>query len=254
MTQEPKSENAEIVSPSASIPQVSAAGPLWQQLLLSQAMAQNSAGLSSGPGSDSFREGKRHFDVSSPSAGHDAQIPGFRLQPSAFQTFSQQSAAQALLQLPYQPRSSVPSMSPNLLGARSASAHLLQHAPSTDANSCGAGEDSGGNCMPGCGDASAACKRKRNLKQQELNKLAQQRYRYVCRQTHAESMSSRFTVAVPTCRERKKERDAELRQVLEGQTARMVELLDNHQKLQVRYSCTLFQVPCFAVVLVLLLL
>lgn len=65
--------------------------------------------------------------------------------------------------------------------------------------------------MPGCGDASAACKRKRNLKQQELNKLAQQRYR-----------------------ERKKERDAELRQVLEGQTARMVELLDNHQKLQVR--------------------
>ena len=35
------------------------------------------------------------------------------------------------------------------------------------------------------------------------------------------------------CRERKKERDAELRQVLEGQTARMVELLDNHQKLQV---------------------
>ncbi|KAL3148074.1 hypothetical protein ABBQ38_014359 [Trebouxia sp. C0009 RCD-2024] len=211
MTQEPKSENAEIVSPSASIPQVSAAGPLWQQLLLSQAMAQNSAGLSSGPGSDSFREGKRHFDVSSPSAGHDAQIPGFRLQPSAFQTFSQQSAAQALLQLPYQPRSSVPSMSPNLLGARSASAHLLQHAPSTDANSCGAGEDSGGNCMPGCGDASAACKRKRNLKQQELNKLAQQRYR-----------------------ERKKERDAELRQVLEGQTARMVELLDNHQKLQVR--------------------
>ena len=37
------------------------------------------------------------------------------------------------------------------------------------------------------------------------------------------------------CRERKKERDAELRQVLEGQTARMVELLDNHQKLQVQY-------------------
>ena len=39
--------------------------------------------------------------------------------------------------------------------------------------------------------------------------------------------------AGPLCRERKKERDAELRQVLEGQTARMVELLDNHQKLQV---------------------
>ena len=39
--------------------------------------------------------------------------------------------------------------------------------------------------------------------------------------------------AEPLCRERKKERDAELRQVLEGQTARMVELLDNHQKLQV---------------------
>lgn len=38
------------------------------------------------------------------------------------------------------------------------------------------------------------------------------------------------------CRERKKERDAELRQVLEGQTARMVELLDNHQKLQVSFD------------------
>ena len=45
-------------------------------------------------------------------------------------------------------------------------------------------------------------------------------------------------------RERKKERDAELRQVLEGQTARMVELLDNHQKLQVSLLlCT----GCFAI-------
>lgn len=180
MTQEPKLDNPELVSPSPSVPQVSAAGPLWQQLLLSQAIAQNSAGLSSGPGSDSFRQNKRPFDVTAQSVGQDAQIPGFRLQPSAFQSFSQQSAAQALLQLPYQSRSSAPSTSPNHLGGRSASAHLLQHAPSTDANSCGAGEDSGGNCMPGCGDASAACKRKRNLKQQELNKLAQQRYRCAC--------------------------------------------------------------------------
>lgn len=46
-------------------------------------------------------------------------------------------------------------------------------------NSCCMGEDSGGACLQGCGDVSAACKRKRNLKQQELNKLAQQRYRYV---------------------------------------------------------------------------
>ena len=177
MTQEPKSENADLVSPSPSVPQVSAAGPLWQQLLLSQAIAQNSAGLSSGPGNDSFRQGKRQFDVSAHPAGQDVQLPGFRLQPSAFQSFSQQSAAQALLQLPYQSRSSAPNTSPNHLGGRTGSAHLLQHAPSADATSCGAGEDSGGNCMPGCGDASAACKRKRNLKQQELNKLAQQRYR-----------------------------------------------------------------------------
>lgn len=187
MAQQPKSEPAELVSPSASVAPVSAAGPLWQQLLLSQAIAQNSAGLSSLPTSESFR------------------------QPSAFQSFSQQSAAQALLQLPYQSRSSAPGGSPNHLGAaRSASAHL-QHAASADVNSCGLGEDSSGACLQGCGDMSAACKRKRNLKQQELNKLAQQRYR-----------------------ERKKERDAELRQVLEGQTARMVELLDNHQKLQAR--------------------
>lgn len=177
MTEEPKSENADLVSPSPSVPQVSAAGPLWQQLLLSQAIAQNSASLSSGPGNDSFRQGKRQFDVSAHPAGQDVQLPGFRLQPSAFQSFSQQSAAQALLQLPYQSRSSAPNTSPNHLGGRSASAHLLQHAASADATSCGAGEDSGGNCMPGCGDASAACKRKRNLKQQELNKLAQQRYR-----------------------------------------------------------------------------
>ncbi|KAL0028636.1 hypothetical protein WJX79_007137 [Trebouxia sp. C0005] len=158
MTHEAKSEPAELVSPAPSVAPVSAAGPLWQQLLLSQAIAQNSAGLSSLPNSEAFR------------------------QPSAFQSFSQQSAAQALLQLPYQSRPSAPNGSANhLTGARR------------------------------CGDVSAACKRKRNIKQQELNKLAQQRYR-----------------------ERKKERDAELHQVLEGQTARMVELLDNHQKLQAR--------------------
>lgn len=188
MTHEAKFEPAELVSPAPSVAPVSAAGPLWQQLLLSQAIAQNSAGLSSLPSSEAFR------------------------QPSAFQSFSQQSAAQALLQLPYQSRSSAPNGSANhLTGARSASAHLLQHAASADINSCGMGDDSSGACLPGCGDVSAACKRKRNIKQQELNKLAQQRYR-----------------------ERKKERDAELRQVLEGQTARMVELLDNHQKLQAR--------------------
>lgn len=188
MSAEPKSEAADLVSPSPSVAPVPTAGPLWQQLLLSQAFAQNSAGIPSLPNSDSFR------------------------QPSAFQSFSQQSAAQALLQLPYQSRPAAHNGSPNhQLANRSASAHILQHAASADATSCGIGEDSSGACLQGCGDASAACKRKRNLKQQELNKLAQQRYR-----------------------ERKKERDAELRQVLEGQTARMVELLDNHQKLQAR--------------------
>ncbi|DBA87495.1 TPA: hypothetical protein ACH3X1_004528 [Trebouxia sp. C0004] len=154
MTHEAKSEPAELVSPAPSVAPVSAAGPLWQQLLLSQAIAQNSAGLSSLPNSEAFR------------------------QPSAFQSFSQQSAAQALLQLPYQSRSSAPNGSANhLTGARSASAHLLQHAASADINSCGMGDDSSGACLPGCGDISAACKRKRNIKQQELNKLAQQRYR-----------------------------------------------------------------------------
>ncbi len=49
-----------------------------------------------------------------------------------------------------------------------------------------------------------------------------------------------FDGAGSLCRERKKERDAELRQVLEGQTARMVELLDNHQKLQVCCFLLLF--------------
>ena len=177
MAQQPKSEPAELVSPSASVAPVSAAGPLWQQLLLSQAIAQNSAGLSSLPTSESFRQARKKNDPAE-YAGQDLQLPGFRLQPSAFQSFSQQSAAQALLQLPYQSRSSAPGGSPNHLGAaRSASAHL-QHAASADVNSCGLGEDSSGACLQGCGDMSAACKRKRNLKQQELNKLAQQRYRY----------------------------------------------------------------------------
>ena len=177
MTHEAKSEPAELVSPAPSVAPVSAAGPLWQQLLLSQAIAQNSAGLSSVPNSEAFRQARIHCNF----AAHIVRQPRlhtFCLQPSAFQSFSQQSAAQALLQLPYQSRSSAPNGSANhLTGARSASAHLLQHAASADINSCGMGDDSSGACLPGCGDVSAACKRKRNIKQQELNKLAQQRYR-----------------------------------------------------------------------------
>ena len=176
MTHEAKSEPAELVSPAPSVAPVSAAGPLWQQLLLSQAIAQNSAGLSSLPNSEAFRQARPHCNFAAHVASRDLHT--LCLQPSAFQSFSQQSAAQALLQLPYQSRSSAPNGSANhLTGARSASAHLLQHAASADINSCGMGDDSSGACLPGCGDVSAACKRKRNIKQQELNKLAQQRYR-----------------------------------------------------------------------------
>lgn len=175
MTREPKREYPEIVTPAASLAPSLSAAPLWQQLLLSQAVAQNSAAvLGAMPGPDSLRQAHKLHAENTQTSGAESQLTGLRLQPSAFQSYSQQSAAQALLQLPYQGlSSSAPQHASNaqLATARTASATLLSHAPSTDANSCGAGDDSGL-----CGDPNA-CKRKRNLKQQELNKLAQQRYR-----------------------------------------------------------------------------
>lgn len=180
MTTEPKADPADLVSPSPSVAPVPTAGPLWQQLLLSQAFAQNSAGIPSLSNGEPFRQATKPFDSSAHATRSDLQLPGFGMQPSAFQSFSQQSAAQALLQLPYQSRPATHNGSQHQqLAGRSASAHLLQHAASADAASCGMADDSSGACLQGCSDASAACKRKRNLKQQELNKLAQQRYRSV---------------------------------------------------------------------------
>ena len=183
MTREAKRDYPEIVTPSASLAPSLSTAPLWQQLLLSQAVAQNSAAvLGALPGNDSLRHAHKLHADGAQSSGAETQLTGLRLQPSAFQSYSQQSAAQALLQLPYQGlNSSAPAHASHahanhaqLATARTASATLLSHAPSTDANSCGAGDDSGL-----CNDPNA-CKRKRNLKQQELNKLAQQRYRYSC--------------------------------------------------------------------------
>lgn len=175
---EAKREYPEVVTPSASLAPSLSSAPLWQQLLLQQAVAHNSAAvLGAIPGSETLRHSHKLHAEAVPSSGPESQLTGLRLQPSAFQSYAQQSAAQALLQLPYQ---TLPLSAPHgahaphaqLATARTASATLLSHAPSTDATSCGAGDDSGP-----CGDANA-CKRKRNLKQQELNKLAQQRYRY----------------------------------------------------------------------------
>ena len=73
MTHEAKSEPAELVSPAPSVAPVSAAGPLWQQLLLSQAIAQNSAGLSSLPNSEAFRQARIHCNF----AAHIVRQPRF---------------------------------------------------------------------------------------------------------------------------------------------------------------------------------